>query len=159
MTTGANFEVENERVLWYRPLISGEQLLIQDHEARVHAKQGTYLPYSEYGNPFVATLSSEINKTERDMRLVSETKECSLQDPRFTDCIVDTETISEEDLGLTFKYELIRADGGIIAFPSAPSIIRGEEPELEILYYNRITEERFNRISEDGSNRITEFTS
>lgn len=112
MTTGANFEIKNERVLWYRPLISGEQLLIQDHEARVHAKKGTYLPYPEYGNQFVTTLSAEINKTERDMRLVAEMKESSLQDPRFTDSIVDTETIEELELGLTFKYKLIRADGG-----------------------------------------------
>lgn len=112
MTTGANFEIEDERVLWYRPLISGDQLLTQDHEARAHAKQGTYLPYPEYGNPFVTTLSSEITKAERDMRVVAEMKEMALQDPRFTDCIVDTETIEELELGLTFKYKLIRADGG-----------------------------------------------
>lgn len=145
MTTGANFEVENERVLWYRPLISGEQLLIQDHEARVHAKQGTYLPYSEYGNPFVATLSSEINKTEKDMRLASEMKECALQDPRFTDCIVDAETIVEEGLGLDFEYQLITADGQIISFPTASQV------EEEILFDNF--------ISEDGENFITENTS
>ena len=81
-------------------------------KARAHARQGTYLPYPEYGDPFVATLSSEISKTERDMRLIAELKECALQDPRFTDCIVDPESIEELELGLTFKYELIRADGG-----------------------------------------------
>ncbi len=112
MTTGANFQIENNRVLWYKPLIFGEQLLIQDHEARAHAKQGAYLPYPEYGDPFVTTLSSEITKTERNMRLIAELKECTLQDPRFTDCIVDPESIEELELGLTFKYVLIRADGG-----------------------------------------------
>ncbi len=111
MTTGANFEIEDNRVLWYKPLIFGEQLLIQDHEARAHARQGSYRPYPEYGNPFVATLSSEISKIERDLQVKADFKEMTVQDIRFTDCIVDETTIVEEGLTYSFKYTLITADG------------------------------------------------
>ena len=115
MTTGANFKVENGRVLWWKPLISGDELLTQDHEARIHSRQSSYRLYPEYGNPFVNTMSSEISKTERDMRLVAETKECTLQDERFVDCIVDSESIAESELELTFNYQIVKADGGVIA--------------------------------------------
>lgn len=114
MTTGANFEVENGRVLWYKPLISGDQLLAQDHEARAHARQRTYRPYLEYGDPFVETLSSEISKTERDMLLVANMKECTLQDERFIDCIVDTESIIEEENIMSFNYQIIKVDGNTL---------------------------------------------
>lgn len=114
MTAGANFKEENGRVLWYESLIFGDDLLAQDHEARAHSRQGTYRPYPEYGNPFVETLSSEISKTERDMLLSSNMKECTLQDVRFVDCIVDQDSIVEEGATMTFQYQLIKADGGII---------------------------------------------
>lgn len=115
MTTGANFKEVDGRVLWYKSLIFGDDLLSQDHEARAHARQGTYKPYPEYGNPFVETLSSEISKTERDMLLSSDMKECSVQDVRFVDCIVDQDSIVEEGTKMTFQYQLIKADGGQIA--------------------------------------------
>ena len=114
MTEGANFKEENGRVFWYESLIVGDDLLAQDHEARAHSRQGTYKPYPEYGNPFVETLSSEISKTERDMLLSSDMKECSLQDVRFVDCIVDKNSIVEKETTMTFQYELIKADGGAI---------------------------------------------
>lgn len=119
MTTGANFKVTNGRMLWYEDLISGDELLIQDHEHRMHAKQGTYLPFPEYGNPFVDTLSAEISDAERDMRLVSETKQCTLQDARFIDSIVDTDSIEIREGVLYFEYELFKKDGGTItgSFP------------------------------------------
>ena len=79
MTAGANFEIENGRILWWESLVTGDELIAQDHEARIHAKQGTYIPYPQYGNPFVRTMVSEISITERNMRLISETRECSLK--------------------------------------------------------------------------------
>lgn len=112
MPTGANFKVTNGRVLWYQSLISGDELLIQDHEHRAHARQGSYIPYEQYGNPFVETISSEISQTERYMRLSADMKECTLQDPRFVDCIVDQNSIVEEENTLTFDYQIIKADGG-----------------------------------------------
>lgn len=160
MTTGANFEAQNGRILWWQSLISGDKLLTQDHESRVMSRQETYRPYSEYGNPFVDTISSEISKTERDMRLISEMKECSLQDGRFVDCIVDEDSILEEENTLTFKYELIKANGGIIEFdfPLSGQIEEPVDPEVpEILYYNFISEDGDNFISEDSENFITEW--
>ncbi|MCK5603733.1 hypothetical protein KAR91_17735 [Candidatus Pacearchaeota archaeon] len=158
MTTGANFKVTNGRMLWYDPLISGDDLLIQDHEHRMHVKQGTYLPFPQYGNPFVDTLTQEISDAERDMRLVSETKQCTLQDSRFIDSIVNTDLIEIREGSLYFEYEVFKKAGGTISFP----IVVPEEPPdpgepPEILFYNRITEDYFNRINEDGNNRITEF--
>ena len=114
MTTGANFEVDNGRVLWYRSLIFGDELLIQDHEARAHSRQGTYNPHLEYGDPFVDTITAEISKTERDMRLASDMKQCALQDGRFIDCIVDPDSIVEEDVTMSFTYVLHKAGGGIL---------------------------------------------
>lgn len=119
MTTGANFKITNGRMLWYESLISGDDLLIQSHENRMSAKQGTYLPFPQYGNPFVDTLSAEISDAERDMRLVSETKQCTLQDARFIDSIVDTDSIEVVKGVLNFEYELFKKDGGTItgSFP------------------------------------------
>lgn len=114
MTTGANFKVIDGRVQWWLSLISGDELITQDHEHRMHARQGTYRLYDQYGNPFAITLSSEISKIERNMRLVSETKECSLQDARINDSIVDPNSIVEEETKLTFNYQLVKADGGIL---------------------------------------------
>ncbi len=120
MTTGANVKVTNGRMLWHEPFISGDELLIQSHEARMSARQGTYLPFPEYGNPFVDTLTAEISETERDMRIVSETKQCALQDARFIDCIVDENTIEVVEGNLFFQYELFKKDGGSLqgSFPS-----------------------------------------
>ena len=114
MTAGANFEIADGRVLWWNPLATGDVLIAQDHEARMRSRQGTYIPYSEYGNPFVKTMSSEISITERNMRLISETKECALQDPRLIDAIVDEDSITDIEGTLEFSYQLIRADGGTI---------------------------------------------
>jgi len=115
MTTGANFEIENKRVLFWKPLVSGDKLLTQDHESRFSQRQGSYLPEPEYGNPFVDTLSDDsISKTERDLRLISETKQCSLQDSRFVDAVVDSASIVEEGVKLSFTYELFKTDGGSI---------------------------------------------
>ena len=114
MTTGSNFKVVNGRILWYQSLISGDKLLIQDHEARMHARQGTYKPHLEYGNPFVNTLTVEISDTERDMRLVSETKECTLQDSRFVDSIVDPVSIEVRETALYFRYEAVKTAGGLL---------------------------------------------
>ncbi len=159
MTTGANFKVSNGRMLWHRPLITGDELLVQDHEARAHARQGTYKPYPEYGNPFVLTMTSEISQTERNMLLVSNMKECSVQDVRFIDCIVDENTIVEEENTILFDYLLIKADGGTIEFRfGEPTIEEPEEPgPPEILFYNLITEETENFITEDGQNFISEW--
>lgn len=115
MTTGANFKVINGRVQWWEPLISGDELLIQDHEERVNSRQGSYRLYLQYGNPYVNSLSAEISETERNLRLVAEMKECTLQDPRFNDCIVDTTSIVVEQGVQTFNYDLIKADGGVIS--------------------------------------------
>jgi len=121
MTTGANFKITNGRMLWYEPLISGDELLIQSHENRMSARQGTYLPFPTYGNPFVDTLTQEISETERDMRVVSETKECTLQDERFIDSVVDPDSISVVEGVLNFEYELFKKDGGTLhgSFPIA----------------------------------------
>lgn len=120
MTTGANFKVTNDRMLWYEPLISGDELLIQSHEARISVRQGTYLPFLTYGNPFVNTLTEEISEIERNMRIISETKQCALQDARFIDCIVDENTIEVIEGALYFQYELFKKDGGSLqgSFPS-----------------------------------------
>ena len=115
MTAGANFEIENKRVLFWKPLVTGDKLLTQDHEARFSQRQGSYLPELEYGNPFVDTLSDDsISKTERDLRLISETKECSLQDSRFVDAIVNPTSIVEVGIKISFTYELFKTDGGSI---------------------------------------------
>lgn len=112
MATGANFKIENGRVLWYKPLIHGDNLLSQDHEARAKTRQGSYRLHPQYGNPFITTLSSEISETERNMLLPANMKECTLQDSRFVDCIVDESSIQEIDGKLTFRYELIKTEGG-----------------------------------------------
>ncbi len=158
MTTGANFKITNGRMLWYEPLISGDELLIQSHENRMSAKQGTYLPFPIYGNPFVDTLTEEISETERDMRLVAETKQCTLQDARFVDSIVDTESIEIVEGTLNFGYELFKRDGGTIQviFPSVPDTPDPDVPPETVLW-NRETESGFNRITESGFNRITEI--
>ncbi len=119
MTTGANFKVTNGRMLWHKPLISGDELLIQSHEARMSSRQGTYLPFPEYGNPFVDTLTEEISEIERNMRLASETKQCTLQDSRFIDSIVDEDSIEIIEGVLYFQYELFKKDGGSLqgSFP------------------------------------------
>ncbi len=115
MTTGANFKIENKRVLFWEPLVTGDDLLVQDHESRFSQRQGSYLPELEYGNPFVDTLSDDsISKTERDLRLIAETKECSLQDSRFVDAVVEPASIVEEGVKLSFTYELFKTDGGSI---------------------------------------------
>jgi len=114
MPTGANFKETDGRVLWYKPLIFGDELLTQDHEARFHARQGSYLLVPEYGNPFIETLTSEISKTEREMLLISETKECAVQDPRIVDAAVDPESIVDDGISFSFSYELTKADGGIL---------------------------------------------
>lgn len=150
MTTGANFKITNGRMLWYEPLISGDDLLIQSHENRMHAKQGTYLPFPQYGNPFVDTLSAEISDAERDMRLVSETKQCTLQDARFIDSIVDTDSIEVIEGSLYFEYELFKKDGGTFRFPLPP------ESEEEVLFHNLISELGDNLITEDSGNFVTE---
>lgn len=116
MTTGANFKVVDGRIQWWESLIMGDELLTQDHEARAHARQGTYLPCPEYGDPFVDTLSSEISETERNMRLGAEMKQCVLQDARFADCIVDQESIVIEEGALRFEYEIFKKDGGSLVF-------------------------------------------
>ncbi|MCK5600357.1 hypothetical protein KAR91_00705 [Candidatus Pacearchaeota archaeon] len=160
MTTGANFPIQNRRMQWWKSLISGDPLLIQDHEARIHARQGNYEPYQEYGNPFAITISSEISETERDMRLGAETKECSLQDERFVDCIVDPESITIDGTVLDFNYQLIKADGGVLDLEFGEPAVPPEEPEHpEILFYNFITEGGDNFVTEDGDNFITEFES
>lgn len=112
MTTGANFKIKNGRVLWYKPLVYGDELLTQDHEARARSKQGLYKSYPEYGNPFINTLTLEISKVERDLLLVANMRECTLQDSRFVDCTVDETSINEANGMITFKYELSKADGG-----------------------------------------------
>ena len=114
MTAGANFKIDSGRILFWESLVTGDTLIAQDHEARMHVRQGTYIPYPQYGNPFVRTMSSEISVTERNMRLISETKECSLQDIRLVDSIVDEDSITEEEGKLEFTYQLIKADGGSI---------------------------------------------
>jgi len=116
MTTGANFKVEDGRMQWWEDLITGDDLLTQDHEARAHARQGTYLPFPEYGDPFVDTISSEISDKERNMRLGSEMKQCALQDARFVDCIVDQESIVVAEGALNFEYEIFKKDGGSLVF-------------------------------------------
>ena len=116
MTTGANFKVTNGIVQWWDDLIYGDDLIRQDHEARISARQGTYLPYPEYGNPYIDTLSEEISETERNLRCVSETKECALQDARIIDCVVDPDSIQDVEGTQTFSYYLVRADGGELEF-------------------------------------------
>jgi len=114
MATGANFEIIDGRIQWWKPLIYGDALLAQDHEARAHSMQVTYRLYPEYGNPFVDTLTAEISETERNMRIQADMKQCTLQDGRFIDCIVDQASIVVEKGILTFNYSLIKADGGSI---------------------------------------------
>jgi hypothetical protein len=114
MTTGANFKIVDGRVQFWESLISGDELLIQDHEARMHAKQGSYNPNSEYGNPYAITLSAEIGEAERNMRLISETKECTLQDVRFNDAVVDEDSIRQDESAQYFTYVLYKADGGTL---------------------------------------------
>ena len=115
MTAGANFKIEKGRVLFWEPLVTGDELLTQDHEARMRQRQGSYNPYQQYGNPFVDTLSDDsISKTERDLRLISETKECALQDDRFVVAVVDPSSIAENGVELSFNYELFKTDGGSI---------------------------------------------
>lgn len=114
MPTGANFKETDGRVFWYRPLILGDELLTQDHEARMHVRQRSYGLFPEYGNPFVETLTSEISETERNMLLVSETKECAVQDPRIVDAVVDESSIVDDGIAINFRYEITKADGGIL---------------------------------------------
>ncbi|MCP4749373.1 MAG: hypothetical protein GY866_00635 [Proteobacteria bacterium] len=112
MDTGANFQVNAQgHVLWYKPLISGDDLLVQDHEARVNAKQRTYIPHPQYGNPYAATLTREISETERDMLLPENMKECTLQDTRFIDCIVNKSSIEVEGQKQSFDYTVVKKDG------------------------------------------------
>lgn len=161
MTTGANFKVTNGRMLWHKPLISGDELLIQSHEARMSARQGSYLPFPEYGNPFVDTLTEEISEVERNMRLVSETKQCTLQDGRFIDSIVDETTIEIIEGILNFQYELFKRDGGSFK-ETFPFFSRGIIPvdpiePVAFPYYNLISEDGRNFITEDGKNLVTEL--
>jgi hypothetical protein len=115
MTAGANYKLKDGRVQFWEPLVTGDELITQDHEARFHARQASYLPELEYGNPFVDTLSNDtISETEVDMRLIAETKECSLQDARIVDAVVDPSSIERTKTRLDFKYELFKRDGGSI---------------------------------------------
>lgn len=114
MTTGANFKVEDGIILWYRPLISGDELLIQDHEARMKTGQLTYRPYPQFGNPFIDVLSSEISIIERNMLLIANIKECTRQDVRLLDGIVDEASIVDEGKTVRFNYTIIKRDGGVI---------------------------------------------
>ncbi len=151
MTTGANLKISNGRMLWYKPLISGDELLIQSHETRMSARQGTYRPFLEYGNPFVDILSGEIGETRKDMRIVSDTKQCALQDGRIIDCIVDTDSIEVREGALYFEYELFKKDGGTLKSPF-PSEIEDEE----VLFDNFISEDGENFITENSENFVTE---
>ena len=154
MTAGANLEINNGRILFWKSLVIGDKLITQDHEARMSAKQGTYIPYPQYGNPFVRTMVSEISAIERNMRLVSETKECALQDRRLVDAIVDTFSIVEDGSVVDFKYDLIKASGGVLERKEEEE--EPDIPEIDLPFYNFITEDGDNFITEDGDNFITE---
>lgn len=115
MTAGANFEIKNKRVLFWEPLVTGDKLMTQDHELRMSQRKESYTPYPQYGNEYVDTLSdSSISETERDLRLISETKECALQDDRFSDAVVDPTSIKKDGIEQNFKYELFKTSGGSI---------------------------------------------
>lgn len=115
MTAGANFPIRNGRVYFWEPLVTGDELIIQDHEIRMRQRQLTYAPYGQYGNPFADTLSDDsISETERDLRLISETKECALQDARIVDAVVDPSSIKTEGIEIKFNYELFKTDGGSV---------------------------------------------
>ncbi len=154
MTAGANFEINNGRILFYKELVIGDKLITQDHEARMSAKQGTYTPYPEYGNPFIRTMVSEISVIERNMRLGSETKECVVQDRRLVDAVVDTFSIADDGSIIDFKYALIKASGGVLELKFEEE----EDPLVGLSSYNLISEDGDNLISEDGDNFITEIT-
>jgi hypothetical protein len=115
MTAGANFEIVNNRVQFWKTLVTGDKLITQDHEARFGQRQGSYNPEQQYGNPYVNTLSDDsISETERDLLLVSQTKECSLQDDRIIDAVVDTTSIVRKGTEISFKYKLFKTSGGSI---------------------------------------------
>lgn len=115
MTAGADFKVTDKRIEFWEKLVTDDALILQDHKSRINAAQGTYRMYPQYGNPFIDTLSDDsISETERDMRLISEIRECALQDPRIVDAEVDPSTIAREGTQINFDYEIFKTDGGTL---------------------------------------------
>lgn len=115
MITGFNKIIDEDGFFqWWKPQIQGDDLLNQDHKARSEAKQGSYRVDSEYGNPLPNTLTQGIPARELNMRIVTETREMTLQDGRFKECIVDLESIDIINDNLDFKYKNVKQDGTTI---------------------------------------------
>jgi len=116
MITGFNFKIENGLVNWWEDLIDGDNLLAQDHTARSESRQGSYRVDDQYGNPLINTLRQGVSNRELVLRTQSETREMTLQDGRFKDCIVDTEKIEILPGGkkLAFKYQIVKRDNTTI---------------------------------------------
>lgn len=153
MTAGANFPIRNGRVYFWETLVTGDDLIVQDHEIRMRQRQLSYAPYPQYGDPFVDTLSDDtISETERDLRLIAEVKECSLQDSRIVDAVVDPSSIETEGIEIKFDYELFKTAGGTVqeTFSSTSQV------PVDGVVNNFITEDGDNFVDESGNNFVTE---
>lgn len=116
MITGFNKIVDDDGfVQWWKAPIQGDDLLAQDHKGRSETKQGSYPVDLEYGNPLANTIPQNLPFRELNMRIIAETREMSLQDGRFKECIVDAQSIEIlEGNQLHFNYQLVKQDGTTI---------------------------------------------
>ena len=117
MITGHTFEVDDDGfVQWWKTLISGDELLKQDHELRFKTKQGSYTVDQEYGESVSDVLIQGVSVRELSMRIISEIRKTALQDRRFKECIVDQESIDYSNGGrsITAKYVCVKRDGSDI---------------------------------------------
>jgi len=114
MITGYNKKVDQKGLIqWWKPLISGNDLLAQDHTHRFETRQGSYRVDFEYGNQLHHTIIQGVSMRELNMRIQADIRAVTLQDGRIKECVVDMSSIEIQSGGaeLTFEYKMIKNDG------------------------------------------------